>query len=111
MRILAIIVGLLLGYWIVSALLEHLQPSVKPAPKTPEDLLIIHDWHKILGVFEDASPEQITAAYKSAIGQYHPDKVAHMGIELRELAEKKSKQINAAYEYAMRLKGGRGAQQ
>jgi DnaJ-domain-containing protein 1 len=31
--------------------------------------------------------------------EYHPDKVASLGPELRALAEKKSKEINAAYEF------------
>lgn len=40
----------------------------------------------------------IKDAYRDRIREYHPDKVAHLGLELRELAETKSKQINAAYE-------------
>jgi DnaJ like chaperone protein len=52
---------------------------------------------------KNASQEQIVAAYKQKIRQYHPDKVAQMGAEIRELAEFKSKQINAAYDYAMKL--------
>jgi DnaJ like chaperone protein len=30
--------------------------------------------------------------------EYHPDKVAALGVELRELAEAKAKAINSAYE-------------
>ena len=45
---------------------------------------------------------EIERAYKVKISQYHPDKVAQMGIEIRELAEAKSKEINAAYDYATR---------
>lgn len=30
---------------------------------------------------------------------YHPDKVASLGDELKELAEKKTKDINEAYAY------------
>jgi DnaJ-domain-containing protein 1 len=29
--------------------------------------------------------------------QYHPDKVAHLGVELQEFAKRKSQEINKAY--------------
>ena len=41
-------------------------------------------------------------AYKRRISEYHPDKVAQMGEEIRALAERRSKEINAAYDEAMR---------
>ncbi len=62
------------------------------------------NWFRILEVSEDASQEQIVTAYKQKIHQYHPDKVAQMGAEIRELAELKSQQINAAYGYARKLR-------
>jgi preprotein translocase subunit Sec63 len=31
------------------------------------------------------------------MAEYHPDKVATLGVELRDLAEEKSKAITAAY--------------
>jgi hypothetical protein len=37
--------------------------------------------------------------YRSAIAQYHPDKVQALGFEIQEVAEKKAKEINHAYEY------------
>jgi hypothetical protein len=37
--------------------------------------------------------------YRSAIAQYHPDKVLALGSEIQEVAEKKAKEINHAYEY------------
>lgn len=62
------------------------------------------NWYRILGVPEDAAVNQIAAAYKLKISQYHPDKVAQMGAEIREVAELKSKQINNAYDYALKLR-------
>lgn len=61
-------------------------------------------WNVTLGVAPTATRDQITSAYKQLISEYHPDKVARMGTEIRELAERKSKEINAAYDYAMRLR-------
>jgi DnaJ-class molecular chaperone len=54
--------------------------------------------HQVLGVAADASPEEIRSAYQRLIRQYHPDRVADMGPEIRALAEKRAKEINAAYE-------------
>ena len=52
---------------------------------------------EILKVTPDASHEEIQAAYRKAVQQYHPDKVAHLGDELQELAKKKFVQIQEAY--------------
>jgi DnaJ like chaperone protein len=63
---------------------------------------IAERWFLILDVPQSAALAEIERAYKVKISQYHPDKVAQMGIEIRELAEAKSKEINAAYDYATR---------
>ena len=59
-------------------------------------------WYVVLDVDRSASRAAITAAYRARISQYHPDKVARMGPEIRALAEQKSAEINAAYEAALR---------
>jgi len=59
-------------------------------------------WATVLGVQPSATRDEISAAYKRKISEYHPDKVTRMGKEIRELAEKRSKEINAAYEEALR---------
>ena len=41
---------------------------------------------------------EVEAAYRRLISQYHPDKVAGAAPELREQAEKRARQINAAYD-------------
>ena len=56
------------------------------------------DYHAVLGVQSDASQQQIKEAYRQRMREYHPDKVAHLGPDLRSLAESKAKQINEAYE-------------
>jgi DnaJ-class molecular chaperone len=58
--------------------------------------------HEVLGVSTDASDEEIKRAYQDKMRQYHPDRVAGAGPELRDLAEKRSKEINAAYQQLMR---------
>jgi len=125
-EIMVIVGGLLLGYWIVGNLINRKPDSSSgssvgentargaqqnsshqedPSNEKPrEEDYILANWFRILEVSEDASQEQIVAAYKQKIRQYHPDKVAQMGAEIRELAEFKSKQINTAYDYAMKLR-------
>lgn len=58
-------------------------------PKTP---------HDILGIPLTASQDEIKIAYRQLAGQYHPDKVAHLGDEFQALAEQRFKQIQEAYE-------------
>ena len=133
-EMLFIVVGLLLGYWIVSKLIggkpdnsgarqqarqtaeaegtreqanreqeRHEQTGDEP-PYAAEDAPL--PWHKVLQVSQAASREEIRKAYQSLIRQYHPDKVASLGPELRELCEQKTKTVNVAYDEAMKLHGG-----
>lgn len=53
--------------------------------------------YEILGVASDASADEIRAAYQALVRQYHPDRVASMASEFREVAERRTKEINAAY--------------
>jgi len=48
-----------------------------------------------------AGPDEIRAAYRRAAQAYHPDKVAHLGSELKELAQKKFVAIQNAYNALM----------
>jgi len=66
---------------------------------------ISKSWFNVLGVSESASKDQITIAYKKMISQYHPDKVASLGVEIRDLSESMTKKINVAYSYAKSLRG------
>lgn len=125
-EILVAVGGAVLGYWLVTRMLNNsvrpgsvddevsdagsAQPSAadgeteSPAPPADHREYIQMNWFRILGVSPDASQSDIIAAYRCKIGQYHPDKVAKMGVEIRELAEMKSKEILAAYAYAVKLR-------
>jgi DnaJ domain len=56
---------------------------------------------EVLGVPHNASRDDITAAYRKMARMYHPDKVAGLGPEFGVLAERRMKEINAAYEELM----------
>lgn len=58
--------------------------------------------YAILNVSPTASQDEITAAYRKLAQMYHPDKVAGLAPEFQELAEKRMKAINAAYEQLKR---------
>lgn len=58
-----------------------------------------------LGVSPDASDEEIKKAYRKMAMENHPDKVSHLGEDIRKAAEEKFTRINAAYEKIKRQRG------
>ncbi len=56
------------------------------------------DPHAVLAVRRGASQEEIQEAYRARMREYHPDKVAHLGRDLQELAHHKTLEIQRAYE-------------
>jgi hypothetical protein len=56
------------------------------------------DPYKILDVSKDASSDEIKTAYRNLIKHYHPDRVATLPREFRELAHEKMVELNIAYE-------------
>jgi preprotein translocase subunit Sec63 len=53
--------------------------------------------HQVLGIHQNASKDEIVAAYRYMVQKYHPDKVATLAPEFRKLADLKMKEVNAAY--------------
>jgi DnaJ-domain-containing protein 1 len=84
-------------------------PRAEPPPPPPqtETTLTLDAALSILGLTRRTTPEELKQAYRDRIREYHPDKVAHLGSELRQLAERKAKEINAAYEYVSKAFQGR----
>lgn len=56
-------------------------------------------YRDILGVAPGADFAEIRKAYRQRVAEYHPDKVNHLGEELKEFAERKIKAINEAFAY------------
>ncbi|MGL1933744.1 MAG: J domain-containing protein [Fibrobacterales bacterium] len=55
------------------------------------------DYYKLLGIAPDAIQEEIHKAYRDKSKQYHPDKVATLGVEIKQIASSKMLLINDAY--------------
>jgi DnaJ-domain-containing protein 1 len=60
------------------------------------------DWWVVLGTAPDATLETARQAYRLKIKQYHPDRVEGLGPEFTQLADQKSKELNAALAEAKR---------
>lgn len=70
------------------------EPPKRPAPEqapSPESVFDIRPGEKF-------THEQLKAKHRELIKQSHPDKVASMGPDFKKLAEKKTKEINEAYD-------------
>jgi DnaJ-domain-containing protein 1 len=65
-------------------------------PSTNDESIEL-DPYIVLGVSRNATREEIRVAYHREMANYHPDKVAHLGKDLKELANRKAQEINKAY--------------
>lgn len=73
---------------------EHMQAKQQKAAEKA----VQEDSYAILGIEKTASAGEIDQRYRELVKQYHPDNVARLGPELKELANRKMAQINLAYE-------------
>lgn len=78
-------------------------PSAAGAP--PKQRL--DDAYAALGLSPDASDAEVKRAYRRLMNQNHPDKLAARGLPdtMREIAEEKSREINAAYDLIKEARG------
>ncbi len=65
---------------------------------SPATSALVDQAYKMLGVNTNSSADEISAAYRHLAQMYHPDKVVGLAPEFQILAEKRMKEINAAYE-------------
>ena len=57
------------------------------------------DPYKVLGISSDATDEEVKKAYRELSRKYHPD--ANANNPLKDLAEEKFKEVQAAYKSIM----------
>lgn len=106
-----IVLGLV-GYWGTSAIIRFFkkendwtssQKNYSEEARSSESKNQNNDaWYLVLDVPQNASLDEVRLAYKRKISMYHPDKVSNMGPEFNEIAQQKTKQINAAYDDAIK---------
>ncbi|MFZ4464991.1 MAG: TerB family tellurite resistance protein [Bacteroidales bacterium] len=65
----------------------------------------VNSAYKILELSESATDEEVKKAYREMAVKYHPDKVGHLGEEVRKAAEEKIQEVNAAYEQVKKQRG------
>ncbi|MDB9884141.1 TerB family tellurite resistance protein [Candidatus Marinimicrobia bacterium] len=61
--------------------------------------------YTILEIKINASDDELKKTYRKMAAKYHPDKVNHLGNDLRELAEEKFKLVNEAYQNIKKERG------
>ena len=95
-----------LAQWVASKLFLMRAPPPQPSAADKRSKAPPSSWHRVLGISEFAGDDEIRSAYRSLISRYHPDKFSNLGEESKALAERKSKEITAAYREAMSSRGG-----
>ncbi len=67
------------------------------------------DPYSVLGIRSNATDEEIKKAYRALAKKYHPDNYDDSN-PLKDLAAEKMREINAAYDYIQKHRGGGGSQ-
>ena len=70
----------------------------RSAPKTEESAPKARTPHEIFNLKPGASRAEIDARFRELAKDYHPDRVAHLGEELRTVAHEKMIEIQKAYD-------------
>ena len=53
--------------------------------------------YSVLGTLSSSSNQEIKRAYRKMANKYHPDKIAHLGDDFKNIAQEKFKSVSEAY--------------
>tara|TARA_B100001750_G_C15512364_1_gene604549 strand:- start:2050 stop:2757 length:708 start_codon:yes stop_codon:yes gene_type:complete len=53
--------------------------------------------YSVLGISSSSSNQEIKRAYRKMANKYHPDKIAHLGDDFKDIAQDKFKSVSEAY--------------
>ena len=98
-----IILGIIIGHLYDIGMFSK-KPRDARSNQSSSDSPIAGNPYAVLGVSEQASQDDIEQAYRRMISDYHPDKVANAADEIKALAERRAREINAAYEDIQKLR-------
>jgi DnaJ like chaperone protein len=65
----------------------------------------INSAYDILEIVPEATNDEVKKAYRRLAVEYHPDKVAHLGEDIRKSATEKFQTLNAAYDQIKKQRG------
>jgi DnaJ like chaperone protein len=61
--------------------------------------------YQILEISPDATDDEVKKAYRNLAKKYHPDRVAHLGDDMRKAAEEKFSRLSQAYDNIRKSRG------
>ena len=85
------------GVYLVVPKLDEDSSCNTPPKKPPIPEEVKKAFH-LFDLSKNASLADFKIAYRKCMAEYHPDKVSHLGSDLRKLAEEKTKAYNSAFE-------------
>jgi chromosome segregation ATPase len=85
---------------------EERQAQRKRRGERKQEARLQADWWSVLGVAPSANKDDIVRNFRRRIKQCHPDRVVGLAPEFLKLAEEHTKELNEAYENAMRCRRG-----
>lgn len=74
------------------------------AGKQENKEITLDEAYSVLGINKNSGIDEIKAAYKKKIKEYHPDRLSGLGSEFQQLAHQKSLEINSAYNLLKKVK-------
>ena len=97
--VLGLVIGHLFDMGLFSSVLRGKPERPPPPASTPDDP------YAVLGIGSGASDEELEQAYRKRMSEYHPDRVANAAPEIREMADRRAREINQAYDQIKRQRG------